>query len=79
MKLKLRSEKDLLRYVLALNIDEGIRIPIKEGMIIITRYDSRFYLKMEGKNELEKIFNDDNELLNFIRPYISFPNEAELY
>jgi len=79
MRLKIKNKEDLLRYVTSLSIDEGLKIYINDKVIIITRYDLKFYMKIYNKNDFEKIFNDENELMTFLVKQISFPIQAELY
>jgi len=79
MRLKIKNEEDLLRYITSLSIDEGLKIYINDKVIIITRYDLKFYMKIYNKNNFEKIFNNENELMAFLVKRISFPIQAELY
>lgn len=79
MKLKISSEKDFLRYVSSLNIDEGLRILLDNKIIIITRYDLQFYLEIRS-NKIKKLTcKNENEVLENIKKYLKFPLYIELY
>ncbi len=80
MKLVLKNEKDLLRYISSLNVDEGLRIFQGDFEFIITRYDLNFYLEVRFKNGVSKfIYKTENEVLTKLKEFLIFPLTIEFY
>ncbi len=80
MKLVLKNEKDLLKYIHSLNVDEGLRIVQGDLEFIITRYDLKFYLEIRSSNSVSKfIYDNGDEVLTKLKDFLNFPLALEFY
>ncbi len=80
MKLVLKNEKDLLKYINSLNVDEGLRIVQGDLEFIITRYDLKFYLEIRSSNRVSKfIYDNGDEVLTKLKDFLNFPLTLEFY
>ncbi|MDT7891498.1 MAG: hypothetical protein RQ952_02020 [Thermoproteota archaeon] len=80
MRIKLKNAQDLARYVSSLNVDEGIRITYEDIILLITRYDMKYYLEIRSQKSTDKIiFEKIEEIINYVSKILVFPITAEIY
>jgi hypothetical protein len=80
MRIKLKNAQDLARYVSSLNVDEGIRITYEDIILLITRYDMKYYLEIRSQKGTDKIiFEKIEEIINYVSKILVFPITAEIY
>jgi hypothetical protein len=80
MRIKLKNAQDLARYVSSLNVDEGIRITYEDIILLITRYDMKYYLEIRSQKGTDKIiFEKIEEIINYVNKILVFPITAEIY
>lgn len=78
MEKTIKSKTQFLKYIAALDQDEGIKITSKNRTIYILRYSLNFSVIIKEEN-IKIIFKNEKEVYNFLRKYIDFPLKILFY
>jgi len=79
MKKIIKNENELLKYINALDQDEGIKIVYEKNKIIINKYNFYYNIIIKNDDMIVKKFSETKDLINFLLKIINLPIIIELF